>query len=546
MTDSPKPSRSLLNIAKIVAIATLISKVFGLVRQQAIGAAFGSGPAYGAYNFAYVIPGFLLILLGGINGPFHSAIVSVLSKRKREEAGPILETITTLVVGVLALVTIGLIIFAEPLTRLVAPGLFVPNADAMTVLTRQSTIQQFQIMAPMAVLAGLIGIGFGALNAADDFWLPSISPLFSSAVMIVGLGGLAIVVQDKIYLPENAMLGGAVLAWTTLLGAILQWLVQLPAQRKAGLGGLRLRFDFQRPEVKEVMQVMLPATFASGMMQINVWTDLIFASFIPNPAAAVSAMGYASLLVLTPLGILSNAILVPLLPAFSRAADPERWGDLKELIRKGLLMTAALMLPVGGLMMALALPMSRVVYERYGFTADDSYLTASVLIAYASGMFFYLGRDVLVRVFYALGDAETPFRISVLNIFFNVLLDFIFVKPFGAPGLILATVGVNIISMVMLLAILHRRLNGLPLWAWSQPILKLLVGSAIAAGCTWGSLMGLRQVLGDGGFWMHLLHLCVGGGVGILVFGAIVSQLRLPEVDELVDRLRQRFLKKSS
>ena len=546
MTDSPKPSRSLLNIAKIVAIATLISKVFGLVRQQAIGAAFGSGPAYGAYNFAYVIPGFLLILLGGINGPFHSAIVSVLSKRKREEAGPILETITTLVVGVLALVTIGLIIFAEPLTRLVAPGLFVPNADAMTILTRQSAIQQFQIMAPMAVLAGLIGIGFGALNAADDFWLPSISPLFSSTVMIVGLGGLAIVLQDKIYLPENAMLGGAVLAWTTLLGAILQWLVQLPAQRKAGLGGLRLRFDFQRPEVKEVMQVMLPATFASGMMQINVWTDLIFASFIPNPAAAVSAMGYASLLVLTPLGILSNAILVPLLPAFSRAADPERWGDLKELIRKGLLMTAALMLPVGGLMMALALPMSRVVYERYGFTADDSYLTASVLIAYASGMFFYLGRDVLVRVFYALGDAETPFRISVLNIFFNVLLDFIFVKPFGAPGLILATVGVNIISMVMLLAILHRRLNGLPLWAWSQPILKLLVGSAISAGCTWGSLLGLRQVLGDGGFWMHLLHLCVGGGVGILVFGAIVSQLRLPEVDELVDRLRQRFLKKSS
>lgn len=546
MTDSPKPSRSLLNIAKIVAIATLISKVFGLVRQQAIGAAFGSGPAYGAYNFAYVIPGFLLILLGGINGPFHSAIVSVLSKRQREEAGPILETITTLVVGVLALVTIGLIIFAEPLTRLVAPGLFVPNADAMTILTRQSAIQQFQIMAPMAVLAGLIGLGFGALNAADDFWLPSISPLFSSAVMIVGLGGLAIVLQDKIYLPENAMLGGTVLAWTTLLGAVLQWLVQLPAQRKAGLGGLRLRFDFQRPEVKEVMQVMLPATFASGMMQINVWTDLIFASFIPNPAAAVSAMGYASLLVLTPLGILSNAILVPLLPAFSRAADPERWGELKELIRKGLLMTAALMLPVGGLMMALALPMSRVVYERYGFTVDDSYLTASVLVAYASGMFFYLGRDVLVRVFYALGDAETPFRISVLNIFFNALLDFVFVKPFGAPGLILATVGVNIISMVMLLAILHRRLNGLTLWAWSQPILKLLVGSAIAAGCTWGSLLGLRQVLGDSGFWMHLIHLCVGGGVGILVFAAIVSQLRLPEVDELVDRLRQRLLKKSS
>ena len=53
---------------------------FGTVRQQVIAAAFGVGAAYDAYNYAYVLPGFLLILLGGINGPFHSAMVSVLAK----------------------------------------------------------------------------------------------------------------------------------------------------------------------------------------------------------------------------------------------------------------------------------------------------------------------------------------------------------------------------------------------------------------------------------------------------------------------------------
>jgi len=52
VSETKKPSRSLAGIAGIVAVATMISKVFGLVRQQAIAAAFGVGPAAGAYNFA--------------------------------------------------------------------------------------------------------------------------------------------------------------------------------------------------------------------------------------------------------------------------------------------------------------------------------------------------------------------------------------------------------------------------------------------------------------------------------------------------------------
>jgi putative peptidoglycan lipid II flippase len=541
-----------MGIAGIVAIATLISKLVGLFRQQAIAAAFGVGPAFGAYNFAYVIPGFLFVLLGGINGPFHSAIVSVLAKRKREEVAPIVETITTLVVGILLLVSVGLVIFAEPLMHLVAPGLFISPQEAQaqginsaTFQTLQQTkdiaIQQFRIMAPMAVLSGLIGIGFGTLNAADQYWLPSISPLFSSITVLIGLGGLAFYLGDKIELPQYAFLGGAVLAWSTVAGAVLQWLVQLPVQWRSGLGSLRPRFNFRQPEVQEVIKIMGPATFSSGMMQINVWTDLFFASFIPNAAAAVSAMGYAGLLVQTPLGILSNVILVPLMPVFSRLAAPENWAELKTRIRQGLLMTAITMLPLSALMIALALPISRVVYERYAFKAEDSYFTATVLIAYSIGMFVYLGRDVLVRVFYALGDGDTPFRISVINIFLNAVLDFLFVKPLGAPGLILATVCVNLISMIMLLWILNRKLHGLPLREWGIPTLGLALGSAIAGAACWGTLWGTQYFLGTEGLLIQLAQILLSGAVGLILFALFATQLHLPEVDLLVNRLRQRF-----
>ena len=536
MSQLQKPSRSLAGIAGIVAVATLISKVFGLVRQIAIAAAFGVGIAVDAYNYAYVIPGFLFILLGGINGPFHSAIVSVLARLDdKKEAAPLVETITTLVGGLLLLVTIGLIVFADSMIDLVAPGL---SRTPEGLEIKAIAIQQFRIMAPMALLSGLIGIGFGTLNAADMYWLPSISPLFSSVALIGGLGILALQLGDKITQPEYALIGGLVLAWGTLAGAVLQWLVQLVAQWRAGLGKLRLRFNFKRPGVKEVVKVMVPATLSSGMLQINVYTDLFFASYIPQ---AASAMGYAGLLVMTPLGIISNVILVPFLPIFSRLTDPQDWPELKDKIRQALILTGVTMLPLSALMVTLAGPIVRIVYERGAFNQSASQFVTPLLMAYSIGMFVYLSRDVLVRVFYALGDGETPFRVSIFNIFLNGLLDYLLVGAFGAPGLVLATVGVNLVSMIMFLYLLDKKLGGLPWREWSLPFLGLASGSSLTAFASLATLQGCQRVLGTEGLLVQLVQLSVASFVGLGVFAIFVNQMKLPEVDMFVDRIRGRF-----
>lgn len=214
-----------------MAFATLISKLFGLVHQQAIATAFGVGEVVNAYNYAYVIPGFLLVWLGGINGSFHSTIASVLSRRKKAEAAPVVETITILVSGALLLVTVGLILFAEPLIDLVAPGL---SQNSYGLEVREIAGQQFRIMAPMALLAGLIGIGFGALNAAHQYWLPSLSPLFSSVTVPLGLEVLTLFPGSKVTNSQSALLGRLVLAYATLASALLQGIVQIPTQWQAG------------------------------------------------------------------------------------------------------------------------------------------------------------------------------------------------------------------------------------------------------------------------------------------------------------------------
>ena len=534
-----QPSQSLRRIALIVAVATALSKVAGLVRQQVIAAAFGVGAAYDAYNYAYVLPGFLLILLGGINGPFHSAMVSVLSRRPRQEGAHVLAAINTLVGVALIGVTLLLFVAADPLIDLVGPGL---DAERHAI-----AVLQLRWMAPMALFAGLIGLGFGALNAADEFWLPSVSPLLSSVAVIAGLGLLWWQVGPAIALPNTAVLGGAVLAGTTLLGAVLQWLIQLPALARQGLHRFQLVWDWKHPGVQEVLQVMAPATLSSGMLQINVFTDLFFASGIVGAAAG---LGYANLLVQTPLGLLSNALLVPLLPVYARLTAPQDRPELIGRIRQGLMLSSASMLPLGALMVALAGPIVALIYERGAFNGSAAALVGGLLMAYGVGMPAYLGRDVLVRVFYALGDGTTPFRFSMAGIGLNVIFDWLLVGGptpwglqlpalnFGAPGLVLATVAVNLITCLGLLLALQARLGGLPLRVWARDSLLLLVAALAAGLMAWAvaGLIGWPHHL-----WGRLLQCSFSSAAGLLLYAVIAHRAGVPEAQQLVAQLAARL-----
>uniref|UniRef100_UPI004049E91A murein biosynthesis integral membrane protein MurJ n=1 Tax=Cyanobium sp. TaxID=2164130 RepID=UPI004049E91A len=528
-------SRSLRRIALIVAVATALSKVAGLLRQQVIAAAFGVGAAYDAYNYAYVLPGFLLILLGGINGPFHSAMVSVLARRPREEGAHVLAAINTIVGAGLIGVTLVLLVAADPLITLVGPGL---DAERHAI-----AVLELRWMAPMALFAGLIGLGFGALNAADVFWLPSVSPLLSSVAVIGGLGLLWWQVGPALALPQQAVLGGIVLAASTTLGALLQWLIQLPALAKQGLNKFQLVWDWKHSGVQEVLQVMGPATLSSGMLQINVFTDLFFASGILGAAAG---LGYANLLVQTPLGLLSNALLVPLLPVFARLTAPADRPALIDRIRQGLMLSSASMLPLGALFVALAGPIVALVYERGAFDHQAAVIVTSLLMAYGFGMPVYLGRDVLVRVFYALGDGTTPFRLSVAGIGLNVIFDWMLVGGptpwgqqlpafnFGAPGLVLATVGVNAITCLALLLALQSRLGGLPLRVWARDSLLLLGAAAVAGGAAWvlASFVVWPQGLAGLG-----LQLGLSGAMGLAIYGWMATAAGVPEAQQLANQL---------
>jgi putative peptidoglycan lipid II flippase len=157
----------------------------------------------------------------------------------------------------------------------------------------------------------------------------------------------------------------------------------------------------------------------------------------------------------------------------------------------------------------------------------------------------YLGRDVLVRVFYALGDGTTPFRLSMAGIGLNVLFDWVLVGgpspwgpqlpfSFGAPGLVLATVAINLITCTALLLVLQRRLGGLPLFAWGRDALALCFAAVLAGVAAWAVSLGWVWAADAPG---RILQVGVSASVGLLVG----LRSGVPELAYLVRGIRRRI-----
>ncbi len=519
--------RSLKRIALVVTLGTLLSKGGGLIRQLVLAGAFGVGTAYNAYNYAYVLPGFLLVLLGGINGPFHNAMVSVLSRQPQRENAHVLAALNTLVSSVLLVVTLLLIFLANPLIHLLGPGLS-PELHEIAVI-------QLRLMAPIALFAGLIGLGFGSLNASNEFFIPAISPLLSSLALIFGVGVFWLYVGPEINSSGFALKGGIVLAIATLCGAILQWLIQLPSLLRKGLGRMNFVWDLKHPGVKDVLKVIWPATLSSGMLQINVFTDLFFASGIFGAAAGLD---YSNLLVQTPLGLISSALLVPLLPTFSRLNKAEDLPKLKNRIRQGLMLSTSCMVPIGALFMVLREPIVSLVYQRGAFDTQATSLVSGLLLIYGLGMPVYLGRDLLVRVFYSLGNGSTPFKFSLAGIGLNIFLDWILVSRFEAQGLVLATVTINMLTCLGLLVKLNADLKGLPLKQWSIDGAKILIAGGT---CGWVAWLLETKVNWSNVFLGQFSEVFISSITALVAFVIMSQLLGNKEISDLIESLRIRF-----
>ncbi|XP_031093625.1 uncharacterized protein LOC115998254 isoform X3 [Ipomoea triloba] len=445
--------KQFLENASWIGLATITSKIMGLLREIVMASVFGIGPVAIAFRYAWVLPGFAASVLGGVNGPIHITMTTTLSKLPEERQKKLFQH-TSIILFLGGSVFAALVfIFAEFIIHAYAPGLWtLVEGEA----TREIAIKQLKVMSSCIAVAGPIGLGYAFMSTKGKNVLPAIFPTFSSLILIASCIFYTFCGQGN-----APYYGGVLLSFGAAFGLFLQWVTQALVLKGAWhINVPYLQIDtLASYDVSKFFSLLLPATFSSGLEHIASFTDLYFASRVPG---AVAGLSYANLLVTAPLGLLSSTILLPLLPTFSKLAKSASWTDLAEKLRSAILLCMVVLLPILSTVSTLAEPIIRVLFERLAFNSSATSLVASLFICYSIGTPFFIVRELLVAVFYSLGDGQRPFLVSISAIALNAILDWFLVCRYflGGQGLALSTSATAALSVVILILLLQKKLAG--------------------------------------------------------------------------------------
>jgi putative peptidoglycan lipid II flippase len=395
-------------------------------------------------------------MLAGLNGPFHSSIVSVISKYKAKNEIKNIKTVlfTVIVLSCIFMgaVTILCFIYAPQLIEIIASNQTPP-------LTKSLAVMQFKIMCPVFFLSALLGISYGILNVEKKYLTPSLSPVMASLAIII-----ALVVSS----PENRPLA---LAWGTVAGVLCEVLLQLiPLFKKLG-DYFGLSFDLKHPGVMLVISILVPASLSSTVGQINILITTYFASGLP--VGSISAINYANLIFQLPLGIMLTALLVPMLPILNESIIiKDNKMAFKKNINKSLRSIIFVSVPATFILLCSGEQFIQVLLERGAFNRESTLLTYQVLAASTISLIFYAIRDLLIRVFYALENAKIAFYSSLFSIILITLFCWFFINylNFKAPGITLAVSFVTISNMLILIFMLNRKIGT---WLESETLVHL-------------------------------------------------------------------------
>ncbi|MBX9948226.1 MAG: murein biosynthesis integral membrane protein MurJ, partial [Candidatus Obscuribacterales bacterium] len=513
----------------IVAVLTVLSKCAGLIRDIVVLQAFGTNYLSDAFNNATLFTGNILILFGGLGGPFHSSSVAVLTPKKDDpDSGRMMVQIFVATMIFLIVPSVLIYYFAPDLIQIIAPS------SALAAEHRQEywdeTVRQIRIMLPLVAISGFVGLSYGVLNVYNKIFWPSFSPAIASLAIIIAVFCFG----------DSA--GIVCLAWATLAGAIGQAVVQIPGMLKTPL-----KWSFStrpHPGLREYLLMLGPAAFSTSIGQISLYVHLYFTSTIQE--GGWTAIVNANRLIQLPLGVLLTAMLVPILPRFTEQVAANRIDDLKNELSKALRLLWFLALPIAALLMAIPAPIIRLLFERGKFTTHSTDMVTTVMIFLAPGIFFYLARDLITRVFYAHQDSKTPFLIAIAAIVLQTFLDWLFVSQMktGIAGIAIATTLVTVFNLFALTFFARKKIGRLGTTKLVYPTAIMLLASTACGALAWFVSAQATQYIPQN-FIGQVISLSLSCGLGLVAYLIICVVCKLEEPSSVTNRLLKRRQKTS-
>lgn len=507
----------------VMAFATSLSRVAGLIRDMVVARCFGAGFATDAFFMAFTIPNLLRRFFGegSLTAAFVPTFSEVFHQRGEEEAQRLANRCVTLLLLVMLVIVVLGIIASPWLVKGIGYGF--GQIEGKLVLTDQLN----RLMFPYIGLVSLLALITGILNVRGHYFLPSLSPLFLNLTMILCAFTMGTLFQQPIF----------ALAVGVLLGGVAQLLLQFPVLMKYRI---RFRFDihfWQDPLLRRILALMLPGIAGVAIYQINVIVIRLLASFLPE--GSVSYLYYGQRLFEFPQGIFIVSLAQAALPMMSRQVAEGDQAGMQQSLRFALSLITIFILPaIIGLILC-ATPIYSLFF--LGGEFDDTALvnTALTLICYAPGLLFVGYSRIAAQTFYALKDTRTPVLVSFWTLLVNLLCGLLLMQKFHHLGLAVALTISSMFNAGLLLWLLRRRVGPLLRLSVVGPLVKSLPGCILMGGA-----VGYILTFADWqqtGMLLHKGSVLAGAVlIGVAIYLGSCLLLKVEEIKQGWQLIRQR------
>ena len=511
---------------------TLLSRVFGLVRDQVFNTTFGANWMTDAFWVAFRIPNFMRRLFA--EGSFSTAFVPVFTEIKETRTHADLKALMARAAGTLG----GVLLVVTALGMLFAPQLATGFTQAAPAPGQAALITDLlRLTFPFLLCVSLTALAAGALNSYHRFGLPAFAPIILNLCMIAGtLWG------SKFTDPPILAMG-----WAILAAGVLQLLFLMPALARLDLLALP-RWGWRHPDVRKVMRLMVPTLLGSSVAQVNLLFDTFIAAMLVH--GSQSWLSTADRFLEFPLGVFGIALGTVILPTLARHhVNTDRAGFSKSL-DWGLRATLIIILPAMLGLMLLALPLVSTIFQYGKFTAEAARMTALSVFGLSFGLPAFALVKTVLPAFYARQDTRTPVRAGlasmVANMVFNIALlallvalwvpeevrqDGVMATLARVPGLHFALGIASALSSYLNLVLLWRWLRRADVFdlqpGWTRFLVRLLLANLAMGLALWFGL----QVAPDFTVvdkWQRIgwLGALVGGGALVYAVAMLVLGFR--------------------
>jgi putative peptidoglycan lipid II flippase len=499
------------------SVATGLSRVLGLVREVVAASYFGVSGAMSAFTIAFQVPNLIRALFAdsALQGAFVPVFTELLEKGRKREAFHVASSLFFLITLALGAFTAVFILFADPLMSVFAPGF--DDDPALKDLT----VTLAQLMFPIVLMLALSGLVVGMLNSFEHFSVPALAPVAWNLVIIGALAGLTPLFdgQDRIY----------AYAIGVLVGTLVQFLLPLPWLRGRG-GRFSLALDWRNPNVRKVLRLMLPVTIALGMINLSLLINSLVGTLVSENAPA--AIDKAFRIYQLPQGLFSISIATILFPTMARFAARGAIDDLRATMANGMRQVFLMLIPSAVLMAVLAVPITRLVYQRGEFDAQATDLVSTAMVWWSISLPFQGVSLLFSRTFFSLQQPWATTALAGVNMVVNAGVAFALYKPFGIAGIVIGTVAGTVVMTTAQGWILRGELGGIEARRTAGAVARMLVAAALLGAVSFGAFQALDSLVSRS---LPGQAISVLGSItaGLAVYGAAVWLLGVQEVRQL-------------